>query len=55
MVVPSVNAVARLLEVTEEGKLSTLIIDIGPATTDIAVLDSSAIRILWGLSKKRRG
>lgn len=45
MVVPSVNAVARLLEVTEEGKLSTLIIDIGPATTDIAVLDSSAIRV----------
>lgn len=45
MVVPSVNAVARLLEVAEEGKLSTLIIDIGPATTDIAVLNSSAIRV----------
>lgn len=45
MVVPSINAVARLLEITEEGKLSTLIIDIGPATTDIAVLDASAIRV----------
>lgn len=45
MVIPSVNAVARVLEATEEGKLSTLIIDIGPATTDIAVLDTGAIRV----------
>lgn len=45
MVVPSISAVARLLEIAEEGKLSTLIIDIGPATTDIAVLDNSAIRV----------
>ena len=44
-IVPSVNAVARVLEATEEGKLSTLIIDIGPATTDIAVLDNGAIRV----------
>ncbi len=45
MVIPSVNAVARVLEATEEGKLSTLIIDIGPASTDIAVLDTGAIRV----------
>lgn len=45
MIIPSVNAVARVLEATEEGKLSTLIIDIGPATTDIAVLDNAAIRV----------
>lgn len=45
MMIPSVDAVARVLEATEEGKLSTLIIDIGPATTDIAMLDNGAIRV----------
>lgn len=45
MAIPSIDAVARVLEATEEGRLSTLIIDIGPATTDIAVLESSAIRV----------
>lgn len=45
MVIPSIDAVARVLEATEEGKLSTLIIDIGPATTDIAVLENGAIRV----------
>lgn len=49
MVEPSVNAVARLLELTEEGHLSTLIVDIGPASTDIAVLDKGAIRVSGGL------
>ncbi len=38
---PSISAVARLLEQTEEGHLPTLIIDIGPAGTDIAVLNGS--------------
>ncbi len=46
---PGINAVARLLEATEEGHLSTLIVDIGPASTDIAVLDESAIRVSGGL------
>ena len=41
MVEPSVNAVARLLEHTEEGHLPTVIVDIGPASTDIAILDGS--------------
>lgn len=36
---PSINAVARLLKITEDGSLSTLIVDIGAANTDIAVLD----------------
>lgn len=45
MVIPSIDAVARTLEATEEGNLSTLIIDIGPASTDIAVLDNGAIRV----------
>lgn len=45
---PSINAVARLLETTEEGHLTTLIIDIGQANTDIAVLSGGAIRITGG-------
>lgn len=49
MLEPGINAVARLLESTEEGHLTTLIVDIGPASTDIAVLDDSTIRISGGL------
>ncbi len=49
MVEPGVNAVARVLETTEEGHLTTLIVDIGPASTDIAILDGGAIRISGGL------
>lgn len=39
------NAVARVLEATEEGHLSTLVVDIGAASTDIAVLDKGVIRV----------
>lgn len=46
---PSINAVARLLEATEEGHLTTLIVDIGQATTDIAILSGGAIRIAGGI------
>jgi type IV pilus assembly protein PilM len=49
MVEPGINAVARVLEAAEEGHLPTLIVDIGPASTDIAVLDGGAIRISGGL------
>lgn len=49
VVEPGINAVARLLEATEEGHLSTLIVDIGQASTDIAVLDKGAIRVSGGL------
>lgn len=45
MVEPSINAVARVLQATEEGHLPTLIIDIGPASTDIAILTNGAIRV----------
>lgn len=38
---PSISAVARVLVNTEEGHLPTVIVDIGPASTDIAVLDGS--------------
>lgn len=48
MVEPGISAVARLLEATEEGHLPTVIIDIGPASTDIAVLDGS-IRVTGGI------
>lgn len=48
MVEPSINAVARVLKATEEGHLPTLIVDIGPATTDVAILDGS-IRVTGGL------
>lgn len=49
MIEPSINAVARVLESTEEGHLTTLIIDIGPASTDIAVLAGGAIRVSGGI------
>lgn len=49
MVEPGINSVARVIEATEEGHLPTLIVDIGPASTDIAVLDSGAIRISGGV------
>lgn len=49
MVEPSVNAVARVLKSTEEAHLTTLIIDIGPASTDIAVLANEAIRVSGGI------
>lgn len=42
---PSINAVARVLQATEEGQLTTVIVDIGAASTDVAVLDKGAIRI----------
>lgn len=48
MIEPGINAAARLLEATEEGHLPTVIVDIGPATTDIAILDGT-IRVTGGL------
>ena len=49
MIETSISAVARLLESTEEGHLPTVIVDIGPASTDIAILDRS-IRIAGSLN-----
>lgn len=45
----SMSAVARLITSTEEGNLPTVIVDIGPADTDIAILDNGAIRVTGGL------
>ena len=45
MIEPSANAVARIIKNTEEGELSTIIVDIGQAQTDIAILVGGAIRV----------
>lgn len=49
LVEPSMNAVGRVLTATEDGTLPTIVVDIGPATTDIAILDQGAIRVTGGL------
>lgn len=48
MIEPAINAVARILKSTEEGHLPTVIVDIGAANTDIAVLDGS-VRVTGGI------
>lgn len=50
LVEPGMSAVARLLAYTEDGQLPSVIVDIGPASTDIAVLDSGWIRVTGGLT-----
>lgn len=47
---PSINAVARLLARTEEGDLPSVIVDIGTASTDIAILDGGKIRVTGGVT-----
>ena len=49
LVEPSINAVARVLKSTEKGYLPTVVVDIGAANTDIAVLDGS-VRITGGIA-----
>lgn len=49
MVEPEMNADARLIVNAEEGDLCTLIVDIGPASTDIAILDKRTIRVTGGI------
>ena len=46
----SISAVARVITRTEEGHLPTLIVDIGPAGTDVAVLDGGFIRVTGGIA-----
>lgn len=50
LVEPSMSSVARLITKTEEGNLPSILVDIGPATTDIAILDRGAIRVTSGIS-----
>ncbi|TXG76875.1 pilus assembly protein PilM [Patescibacteria group bacterium] len=50
LIEPSISAVARVLTATEEGHLPTIVVDIGPAGTDIAVLDSGYVRVTGGIA-----
>lgn len=45
---PSINAVARVLRATESADLTTVIVDIGAAGTDIAILDGGVVRVSAG-------
>ena len=47
---PSISSVARLLAKTEDGSIPTIIVDIGPANTDIAVIDDTKIRVTGGVA-----
>lgn len=49
LIEPSITSVGRLLTATEDGSLPTVIVDIGPASTDIAILDRGAIRVTGGV------
>ena len=49
LVEPSLSAVGRLITQTEDGNLPTVIVDIGPASTDIAVLENNAIKVTGGV------
>jgi len=49
LVEPGMNAVARLLNYTEDGQLPSVIVDVGPASTDIAIIDSGTVRITGGI------
>ncbi len=50
MVEPGMSAVGRLLTSTEDGHLLSVIVDIGPASTDIAILEGGTIRVTGGLA-----
>jgi len=49
MIEPGISAVARVLKATEEGQLPTVIVDIGPTATDIAILDGE-LRVTGGIA-----
>ena len=49
LIEPSIYASARLLEATKEGGMPTVVIDIGPGDTDIAVFDG-VVRVTGGLN-----
>ena len=49
LIEPSINSVGRVLTTTEDGTLPTVIVDIGPANTDIAIMDRGSIRVTGGV------
>lgn len=50
MIEPSISSVGRLITIAEDGQLPSIIVDIGPASTDIAVLDNGYIKVTGGLA-----
>ncbi len=50
LIEPNINAIARVLRKTEKGDLSTIIVDIGAANTDIAILDGGMVRVTGGVA-----
>lgn len=48
MVEPGMLSVARLLRYTEDGSLPTVVVDIGAASTDVAIIDGT-IKVTGGL------
>src|SRR5690606_1939848 len=48
MIEPGINGIARVLQATEDGHLPTVVVDIGPASTDIAILDGT-VRVTGGV------
>lgn len=49
LVEPSISSVARVMAATEDGDLPTVIVDIGPSSTDIAVMVKGVVRITGSL------
>lgn len=45
LVEPSTNSISRLLTKIEDGNIPTVIVDIGPANTDIAITDEAIVRV----------
>lgn len=50
LIEPGMSAIARVLSKTEEGNLPTVVVDVGPASTDVAILDSGFLRVTGGIS-----
>lgn len=50
MIEPSISSVGRLITIAEDGQLPSIIVDISPASTDIAVLDNGYIKVTGGLA-----
>jgi type IV pilus assembly protein PilM len=50
LIEPGICSVGRVLTATERGDLPTVIVDIGPASTDIAILDRGSIRVTGGIA-----
>lgn len=50
LIEPSIISVSRVLTAVEQGDLPTVVIDIGPTSTDIAILDRGSVRVTGGLA-----